>query len=195
LNALLITRAALAGVLTGLLAPSVPASAAAELRFVVGGSGWLLERFEGDIVVLRTNVAAPGAGRPGMLMLSCAGAERRVRLALPGYANLGAGAVRPALIRPVGSPASLDKPLLASLALDQGRLLTFSEIDSGQESVVLGLARLLAQKPAALDILTHRGAGAISFRKLVPTTLVLTFGGHDGVALDHFVAACLPAAR
>jgi|GEM_PF-3935836 len=187
--------------LAGALSLSGDAQAGADQRFSVGAGGWLLERFESDVVILRTGVTAYGSRRPGLLLLSCAGTERRLRLTLPQGRALHQNTVleeqafRSVLIRAAGRPLPGQTPLLAGMSLEKGRILTLLEPDPGPASVVTRLAALLSARPAALDMLTHDGTGVIGLRQLTPYVLTLSFGAHDGMALDHFASACAPARR
>ncbi|AMJ62719.1 hypothetical protein [Bosea sp. PAMC 26642] len=179
--------------LTAVMSLAGPASAISDTRLIVGIGGWQLERFEGEVVVLRTTVSVPAKRGLGLLLLSCAGAQRRINIVLPQVVFSDGNATRSVLIRPVGRPAPGGSPLLATFATEQRRSLTFLETETGKASVVLHLAEMLRKKPAALDMLAHAGPGAIGFRQLAPFILSMTFTDNDSTALDNFTLACRSA--
>lgn len=71
--------------LTTFSAGSSEAVGAQSHSYIVGHKGWSLEHFGDDIAVLRAEIStgSENLGSNGLLLVSCQGRERRMRLSLP----------------------------------------------------------------------------------------------------------------
>jgi hypothetical protein len=169
---------------------------ARDLSYSVGASGWSLERFGSDIAILRAKVTAPSPNdTPGLLLLSCEGAKRRLRLQLPAAL---VSAARPtttgyALIAEPGPPRLGATPLVAAFSLERGATMAVADSQAPGEGAVLRLSRLLQARPTHVNLLLRFARPAAALKTSIPVHLALVFGAQDGVALDDFVSACAKA--
>lgn len=156
---------------------------------------WTVEEFGADVAVLRTagGTATPHAHAADVL-LSCSGADRRVRLLLPAPVTepMSGGS---ALITPVDR--SDQRPLVARFKFADTTTILMTSGTAASRDIAVAIGRMLLTKPRALDIVLSVGSGPVAFTKLKVVRLLLSLGPEDVVAVTRFVDACarFPAAQ
>ena len=157
-------------------------AAARETVHAIGRGGWELERFGAEATILRTRPSGSGT-EEAALLLSCAGADRRLRLTLPGMIGAEPGlATGGLLLMRAGGAASV-----ARVAV-QGATLTLT----GRQvpGAVLAELRASAQGARGLDLLLHVGSGPVVLGRLTAFHLSLSSAPGDGLAFRDASAAC-----
>lgn len=163
---------------------------AAGQDYVISAAGWRYEQFGDDVTILqaRTSSDPPPAGELG-LFISCAGAERRLRLTFP--APQGAGVLRAvaglALIRP--ADRSSEPGVLMSFTVLDNSVALFVEGPRKVGSAMSALVRMLGGAARGLDIVHTSEAGAALGRLQILRLQVRSQPG-DGLVFQEVARAC-----
>lgn len=168
-------------------------SAGPDQTYTVGGSGWALERFGGDVVILRSTIKDGANGSPGSLIVSCERGTRRLTLILPKStrtAHEKLAAAGSLLIRPLGPSVARFLPVLAQTAGLRPDALILSEDPTSIARPVLAIAHILVARPNGLDFLLHIGNGRVTLNGLTPFRLVVSSREVDEVAFRDFATTC-----
>lgn len=177
-----------------MLSAHLPSGACADERarerhnYVLGGSGWMLERFGSDIAVLRREIVAKtgGSAKHGFLLLSCDGSKRRWQLNLPDDYLGTRGADTSILIRPYFSGLNI------SFRLVSASFTQFSVVVSEQtpnSGFVEYFTDLLRQGPSYVDIIYRSTTRESIFRAAVLNIENQT-SSSSAVTLEAFKHIC-----
>ncbi len=168
-----------------------------DVTFRAGGRGWVYETFGGDVAVLRAPVGPAGTGGSAgargdevAWLLSCSGQDRRVRLSFP-HPIAGAGQTTGSmLLRPAGVPDRQAGALVSRFALADPSSLTIGRTESFPFDAVFAIGHMLERRPPGLEIVVAFGRDPVSFNRLQPYRVVLSFERHDSAVIGHFLTAC-----
>lgn len=158
-------------------------SHAREVIALVGQNGWDLERFGTEVTILRTRRVTASDASTGGLLLSCAGADRRLRLTLPD-ALVAASALPRAgrLLMRAGGAASTAQVTV------QDNVLTLTD----QRMIDMVLLRLRASAAASrtLGLLFDRGSSPIMLGRSMAFHLSFASTAGDAPAFRDAAEAC-----
>ncbi|MCJ2109404.1 hypothetical protein MKK70_29370 [Methylobacterium sp. E-041] len=150
---------------------------------LVGQNGWDLERFGTEATILRARRVTTSVASTGGLLLSCAGADRRLRLTLPGAiaaTSGGSGAGR--LLMRAGGAASTARVTV------QGGVLTLT--DQRMIDMVLLELRASAGASHTLSLLLDLGSSSIMLGRSMAFHLSFASTAGDAPAFRDAAEAC-----
>lgn len=162
-------------------------------NFLIGHKGWSLERFGDDIAILRAEISTSSnsAGSTGLLLVSCQGPERRLRLSLPeSIGGTPPNAVGNILIDTYGGPAESRPFVLARTSIIQRRHLNLSNLDDPASGAVEKFVRLLQSAPMKIQILMMIENAPRTLSSHYSYTFSVKFTRAERLAIDQMVAAC-----
>ena len=156
---------------------------AREVIALVGQNGWDLERFGSEVTILRARRVTASDARTGGLLLSCAGADRRLRLTLPDALVAGSAGPRAGrLLMRAGGTASTARVTV------QDNVLTLT--DQRMIDMVLFRLRASAAVSHTLGLLFDLGSSPIMLGRSTAFHLSFASTAGDAPAFRDAAEAC-----